>query len=722
VPYSRSNLFWPLRLIAIFSVLIPALLFAYATWTNSQTIEEQANERIERALDVLQEHALKALQTVERAISETNEVLRGMSDESLREREADLFLRLKRTQQALPQIESIWAFDRDGHPLVSSTILPVPRNLNNSDRSYFRAQQDPAAETFVSEVVRARVGTLRFFVVSGRRMSEQAGRFNGVIGVTVMPDHFSEFYRKISRGRDVFGLLRVDGSFLARFPDIRFEQFATQSALAQETTRNPEAGSFTGKSRLDGVERRVGYRKVPGFQVYVQAGIETDALRSEFWSATLLQLALGGPVALAMFGLSIYALRRAQRSEQEIIRREIAESSLKQAQRLEAIGQLTGGVAHDFNNLLMVVSGNVERLKRSLTLDDRQSRAIEAISIAVKRGTDLTRQLLSFSRQQAHEAKVIDLNERLPAIREMLQSSLRGDITIQLKVPEDLWPIKVDSSELELSLLNLAVNARDAMSAGGSLTISADNVTLLDPNPFQLKGDFVALNVTDTGAGIPPEVLARVFEPFFTTKDIGKGTGLGLSQVYGFAQQAGGRAAIESVVGRGTTVTLYLPRSRHAVEVDPSPTSHAETRQSQRERGRVLLVEDNAEVADVTRELLQELGFEVLGAADVSSALSVLRGSTVDVILSDIVMPGGADGLDLARLVRREYGEGLPIILATGYSEKSQAATEAGFTILRKPYEIGELRSALAEALRKSRKRGAVGGALTALKLEGSDD
>ncbi len=709
MPYSRSTLFWPLRLIAIFSVIIPALLLAYAMWTNSQAIEAQTNERIERALDVLQEHALKALQTVERAISEINEVLSGMPDEMLRERESDLFLRLKRTQQALPQIESIWAFDRDGYPLVSSTILPVPRNLNNSDRSYFRAQLDPAAETFVSEVVRARVGSLRFFVVSGRRMSEQAGRFNGVIGVTMMPDHFSEFYRKISRGRDVFGLLRADGSFLARFPDIRFEQFATQSTLAQETPRRPEAGSFTGKSRLDGVERRVGYRKVPGFPIYVQAGIETGALQSEFWSGTLRQLALGGPVALAMFGLAIYALRRAQRSEEEIRRREIAESALKQAQRLEAIGQLTGGVAHDFNNLLMVVSGNVERLKRGLTLDDRQSRAIEAISIAVKRGTDLTRQLLSFSRQQTHEATVIDLSQRLPAICEMLQSSLRGDITVEVKVPEGLWPIKVDSSELELSLLNLAVNARDAMAGGGKLTISAGNITLLDPNSLQLRGDFVALNVTDTGAGIPSEVLTRVFEPFFTTKDVGKGTGLGLSQVYGFAQQAGGRAVIASDVGRGTTVTLYLPRSREAVEVEPFATSPTGAPHPQRERGRVLLVEDNSEVADVTRELLQELGYEVVGAADVSSALSALRSRTIDVILSDIVMPGGADGLDLAHLVRGEHGEGLPIILATGYSEKTQAAAEAGFTILRKPYDAGELRRALAEALRKSRKRGAVG-------------
>jgi two-component system NtrC family sensor kinase len=445
----------------------------------------------------------------------------------------------------------------------------------------------------------------------------------------------------------------------------------------------------------------------------VQTGIETGALRSEFWSATLRQLALGGPVALVMMLLSLYALRRAQRSEQEIQRREIAESALKQAQRLEAIGQLTGGVAHDFNNLLMVVSGNVDRLKRSITPDDRQARAIEAISVAVKRGTDLTRQLLSFSRQQTHEAKVIDLKNRLPAIREMLQSSLRGDIAVELKTPEGLWPIKVDSSELELSLLNLAVNARDAMTDGGRLTISAGNISLLEPNALGLKGDFVALSVSDTGVGIPANVLARVFEPFFTTKEIGKGTGLGLSQVYGFARQAGGRAVIGSEVGQGTTVTLYLPRSKELPEDAQAVAAVGGAKHIVRERGRILLVEDNAEVADVTRDLLQVLGYDVVGAADVASAVAILQRerTSIDVVLTDIVMPGGADGLDLARHVRAEYGEGLPIILATGYSEKSQAAAQEGLTLLRKPYDEGELRSALAEAIRKTRRRGVVGAA-----------
>jgi two-component system NtrC family sensor kinase len=213
----RTGQFWHLRLIIVLSLLVPAMLYGWAGWETWSAIHRQADQRIEGMLDVLQEQALKALQTVERSISEINEVLRGLPDEEIRAAEADLYLRFKRTQQALPQIESIWAFDREGHPLVSSTILPVPRQLNNSDRSYFRTHTEAAASgTYVSEVMRARVGAMRFFVVSGRRTGGELGRFDGVIGVTIAPGHFSEFYSKLARGGDVFALVRADGAVLAR--------------------------------------------------------------------------------------------------------------------------------------------------------------------------------------------------------------------------------------------------------------------------------------------------------------------------------------------------------------------------------------------------------------------------------------------------------------------------------------------------------------------------
>ncbi len=694
----RTGPFWHLRLIVVLSLLVPAVLFGWAAWETRSAIDRQADERIEGALDVLQEQALKSLQTVERSISEIDEVLRGLGDGEIRDAEADLYLRFKRTQQALPQIESIWVFDRDGHPMVSSTILPVPRDLDNSDRSYFRAQVDGSG-TYVSEVLRARVGAMRFFVVSGRRSGTRAGQFDGVIGVTVAPGHFSEFYAKLSRGSDIFALVRADGAVLARWPEIAAGDQPTRDGLTDAFARQPEGGLFTAASRIDGIERRLGYRRVPGYPLYVAVGIETAALAADFRRTVLMRGAVALPAVLALFGLALYALRRARQGERELQRREAAEAALKQAQRLEAIGQLTGGVAHDFNNLLMVVSGNAERLRRLAGGDKRLAGALEAIDMAVSRGADLTRQLLSFSRRQTHETVVIDLPERLPAMRGLLQSSLRGDIAVEVRTAPGLWPVAIDSSEFELALLNLAVNARDAMSGGGRLVISADNVTVGEGpqgrDTLGIAGDFVAVRVADTGSGIPPEIVGRVFEPFFTTKEVGKGTGLGLSQVYGFARQAGGTATVESTPGQGTTVTLYLPRSTAPLTAQAAPAAAPPARLS--ERVRVLLVEDNPAVAEVTRDLLAELGYDVVHAADVAAARAALERESVDVVLSDIVMPGGANGLDLAREVRQRGGP--PVVLATGYSDQAQAAANEGFAILRKPYSMNGLHDALREAL-----------------------
>jgi two-component system NtrC family sensor kinase len=235
---------------------------------------------------------------------------------------------------------------------------------------------------------------------------------------------------------------------------------------------------------------------------------------------------------------------------------------LRQAQRLEAIGQLTGGVAHDFNNLLMIVSGSVQRLRRDLTAE-KHTRLLDMITNATNRGESLTRQLLAFSRRQMLTPAVIDLAERLPELKDMLSRSLRDDITIEVVVPDQSCAVKVDPSELELALLNLAVNARDAMPNGGALSISAKPVVLKGNAAEEgLSGEFVAIRLADTGSGIPADILPHVFEPFFTTKEVGKGTGLGLSQVYGFAKQSGGTATITSTVGRGTVITLYLPRTQ----------------------------------------------------------------------------------------------------------------------------------------------------------------
>ena len=696
MPKSR-NILWPLQFLAIASLVGPVLFFTYTAWDSHRRISQQADERIERALDVVQEHTLKAFQTIERTMAETNEVVRDLPPEQIQADEARIQRRLKRTQDTLSQIEAIWLFDKAGHPLVSSTVLPVPRDLDNSERDYFKAQAEQDAGTFIGGSITSKIGGIRFFVVSQRRPTSDGG-FDGIVAVSVRPEHFHNFYGRISRGiADSFGLIRADGEFLARYPSRGEEamRLNPQSGFLQAIRYNQEAGLFTAVSQIDGIQRRIGYRKVPGYPLYVQVGIETAALSRNLWSSMSGLLGFGIPATLLLFGVSLYALQRTRSFHVEVERREVAEAALKQAQRLEAVGHLTGGVAHDFNNLLMVVKGNIDRLRR-YPAEERQKRSLDAIETAAVRDASLVRQLLSFSRQQTHEPAVIGLSRYLPDLQDMLRSSLRGDIAIDMRVPPDLWNTKVDLNELELAILNIAVNARDAMPDGGRLLIEAWNVILRDPDIIGLKGEFVALSLTDTGSGIPEHVLPHVFEPFYTTKEVGKGTGLGLSQVYGFARQSGGTATALAESGRGTTITLYLPRTLEAADGESAAATEPLRRSGQ---GRILPVEDNGDIAEVTRANLEEIGFQVTHVADARSALAALSPSAkFELVFSDIVMPGDLNGVDLARILRKEHPS-LPVLLATGYSTVAQSAMNEGFTILRKPYDTAELSACMNRTL-----------------------
>jgi two-component system NtrC family sensor kinase len=688
-----------LQLLMGAAVVIPMALLIYAGIANYRSLEAMATERIERTLDVLQEHSLKVLQTVDRTIAETNEVLRDLSDEEIRAREMDLHRRLKETQLALPQIEAIWAFDRDGRPLVSSTIYPLPTNFSNADRDYFKAQAGEDAGTYIGDVITSRIGNHTFFVVSRRRPLAE-GRFNGVVALTVPPASLQEFYARIGQGTALSaGLVRPDGTFLARYPSPpnQVARLQANNRFIPAITENAERGSYTTMSQIDGVERRIAYRRIPNYDVYVQAGFATDAIWSEWRGLMLGHLAFGLPATALLLILSYLALRRTREFLAEAHRREIAEAALKQAQRLEAVGQLTGGVAHDFNNLLMVVNGNVERLRRDLN-DPRHKRALDAIDKAARRGASLTRQLLTFSRQQTLAPTVIELRQHLPKLRDMLRSSLRGDIAINVDIATGLWPVKVDPGELELAILNLGINARDAMPEGGALTLSARNTSLGgDATGDSPRGDFVAISVRDTGVGIPSDVLPKVFEPFFTTKEVGKGTGLGLSQVYGFAKQAGGVATIASEIGRGTEITIYLPKSSEAASAEEESHGGVEARGE----GIILLVEDNTEIADVTKANLEELGYRVLHAPNAAAALDIIESDrTIDLVFSDIVMPGAMSGLDLGRSLRR-LRPGLPVVLTTGYSSALQSAAPEGFVLLTKPYDLASLHSTIDEVLRE---------------------
>ena len=349
------------------------------------------------------------------------------------------------------------------------------------------------------------------------------------------------------------------------------------------------------------------------------------------------------------------------------------QQQLAEAQKLDALGQLTGGVAHDFNNLLMIILGGVTTIRRDVA-SDRSRKALDRIEAAGQRAANLTRQLLTFARRGNLQVQPVQLTDRLKGdLGDVLTSGLGGKASLTFDMAADLWNITVDPTELETALVNLVLNAKDAMPEGGSVTIKAMN---------DMAANQVVIAVSDSGVGIPDDIAKKVFDPFFTTKPVGKGTGLGLSQVHGFAHQSGGTIELDSTLGKGTTITLRLPRGTGEVAPASKPQAIAGA-------GTVLLVEDNPEVATASRELLEQLGYRVRWAPDAPTALKEIEKDGIDIVCSDVVMPGKMDGVDLVKTIRAMNPK-MPILLMTGYSE---AATEIAsqFPILRKPYQLHEL-------------------------------
>jgi two-component system NtrC family sensor kinase len=384
------------------------------------------------------------------------------------------------------------------------------------------------------------------------------------------------------------------------------------------------------------------------------------------------------------------------RLQAEMAEHRETEAALHQAQKLEAMGHLVGGIAHDFNNLLTVVGGNATLLCYRAADEPTRRRAAAILSVA-DRGERLIRQLLAFSRRRTLRPEAVALQGRISEIEELLHRSLREDIEMTIDLPKDLWPVMVDPGEFELALLNIAVNARDAMPNGGAFRLVARNARSGDEMASAgLVGEFVAITLTDTGPGMPAEVMARAFEPYFTTKPTGLGSGLGLSQVYGFASQSGGSAALASAPGEGTAITLFLPRaeagSATAGEIAAQPASAPGS-------ARILLVEDDPTVAEATQDLLYNMGFDTRWAGDGVAALAFVENDPkLSLVMSDVVMPGGVSGLDLARTLRDRRPE-LPVILTTGYSSHRSEVVAEGFALIEKPYRRDALAASLRSAL-----------------------
>jgi signal transduction histidine kinase len=378
----------------------------------------------------------------------------------------------------------------------------------------------------------------------------------------------------------------------------------------------------------------------------------------------------------------------------QIEERERVEATLRQMQRLEAVGQLTSGVAHDFNNLLTVVLGNIAFVERDLKaagIDGKTRERLAYMRAAAERGAKLTDQLLSFSRRQRLEPKVVDLNDSIARMRDLLHSTIGGSIQIETALAGDLEPALVDPTQLELAVLNLAINARDAMPGGGTLRVLTENVAAGPPlSPEEpVAGEYVAVVVSDTGSGMNPEVRGKVFEPFFTTKEIGKGSGLGLSQVLGFAKQSGGGVRVDSAPGHGTRVHIYLPRAE--APVPAARPARVSSSNGARAHARILLVDDDSGVREVTAALLRGGGYTVVEAGSGGGALEIfdLEGTAIDLLLVDLAMPG-MSGAELARQVRSKRPS-LPILFVTGFADRAVLDGVSESEVVGKPFMDDEL-------------------------------
>lgn len=690
-----------LRLFAVLCIVVPLAVYAAVGAWRYQQIRAETDVRLDRSLRIAQEHALKVFEVNEGLLDRLVHMLGEQSPAALKPQEAALHRQLRALSAGKPQIHSIWINDAEGRMVATDQTYPVSSALNVADRDYFIWHRQHPGGSFISGPMIGRTTGKPFFGMSrGRYLAD--GSFAGVVMVAVSPQYFDGFFGNLVNDEPgmAITMLRRDGTILTRSPAVANApaHLAPGSPVMSRIAQGDSEGVMSGVSSVDGKRRRLAFRQVGSFAAFVGTGMDLSEVHGH-WARDMAWLAAFGlPPMVGLFFVGRAALRRtreaveaAERLRQESVARQRVEQTLLQAQKLEALGRLTGGVAHDFNNAMMIISNSLYLLKRRHP--DLDLPEIGPIGRAVDSATKLTRQLLAFSRRQALMPQHTRLQERLPQLEALLGPVLGSLSRLKMSVHADTAAILIDAAEFELALLNLAINARDAMPGGGDLTIAARNATELPPN---LHGRFVVIEVSDTGVGIDPARIDKVFEPFFTTKPVGEGTGLGLSQVYGLCQRAGGHAAIRSRLGAGTTVSLYFPAVAGGA-AEPSAAHGAAQRPGLDLF--VLLVEDNQEVADSLQDVLAALSCRVvwLDRADEAKTWLLSQHKLPDVLLSDVVMPGEMDGLALAHHVRARY-PGVQIVLMTGHAAQLSTISADGFVVLPKPCSADALAATLAAA------------------------
>jgi signal transduction histidine kinase/ActR/RegA family two-component response regulator len=703
------------------ALLVPAGLFAAAALQDRADVLREGRATVERTVAVLQEHASKVLETQELALARVGDRIRGLTPAQVAAPEISAFL--GSLQAPLEQAVSIWIADDAG--VVRAGSQPWDATAVITEREFFSVHRAGNPGPHVSAAFRGRATNRLSFALSQRRAASD-GSFEGTIHIALSPAYFARFFAEATPPLPhVAVLVRADGAVLARDPEDGPAALDTDDPLMRAFATRADSGVFEAVSASDGQRHVYAFRRVSGYPLYVALSVNGQALLQRWYD----NLRLFGAAAAAASGLllivSWLAMRRAAAERAAVARlrealedlrretagREAAESRVRQAQRMEALGQLAGGIAHDVNNVLQAVASGARLIRRRPDDPEQIRRLAGMVLEATERGAAVARRLLAFARQGELRAADVDAAAMLEDLREVLGHTLGAGVTVRTESAANLPPLRADKGQLETVLVNLATNARDAMvpQGGGVLTLRAAPEAVTQgarQASGLLPGAYVRVTVADTGTGMDAATLARASEPFFTTKPAGSGTGLGLAMAKGFAEQSGGGMAIESSPGAGTTVTLWLPRSEaQAGEVAPPPED-AQPMAADTPPPRVLLVDDEALVRQGLAAELAARGWIVQEAADAQEALRLLDSvaQPIDLLVTDLAMPG-MNGLDLLRRVRQRR-PGLPCVLLTGlvgdgaaaHAALAEALRDGPFALLRKPFDSRDL-VARAEAL-----------------------
>jgi signal transduction histidine kinase/CheY-like chemotaxis protein len=615
----------------------------------------------------------------------------------------------------VPQVDALAIVAADGRVLNLSRVFPVP-NVDIADRDYFIALRDsPADVAVLSRPVRSRV-TGKESIFLGRRLTAPSGDFIGIVLATIDLGYFNQHYEALRAGdRVAVSLWHKDGILITRFPPSSEPQVMERARFAGVPSEGIPLAYATASTAQEPA-RAVAVMSVRDYPIVVAISMTFDRILWDWRrkaalvvvGSILLIVGLAVGVWLLSRQLAIYEALRVAIGERgkAVAAREEAEAQLRQAQKLEAIGQLTGGIAHDFNNLLTAVLGNLELLQRHANAEDAKVQRWTRNAIeAARRGAALTTRLLAFSRRQPLEPRPVDVESLLDSLSDLLTRTLGESIEVTTAIAPGLWKIFVDPSGLDNAILNIALNARDAMDGRGRLSIEAANAESdaagVRLHPEAARDDTVRIAISDTGRGIAKEALERVFEPFYTTKPAGQGTGLGLSQVYGFVTQSGGCIRLASEIGQGTTVELFLPRAlaEGQEELARSDVVESDDGAESQSRGTALVVENDATVRAFAAETFRDLGFATVEASDSRAALDLLAADrTITLLFTDIGLPG-MNGYELSAAALSLHPD-LDVLFTTGYAQHgfadgSGADLARPANLIAKPFTRAELQHKL---------------------------